>query len=95
MNNYDDPKNVRDCFLVGLTDLYGKLDYVRDAVASYFNQLIDFGVAGIRIDAAKHMWPAVSSTFPFCPISFHLLTFAIGNFEGYCWNASQSQTSIN
>lgn len=61
MNNYGDPENVRNCYLVGLTDLYGELDYVRDAVAGYFNKLIDIGVAGIRIDAAKHMWPAVSA----------------------------------
>ena len=59
VNNYGDPNNVRNCFLVGLTDLYGKLDHVRDAVAGYFNHLIDLGVAGIRIDAAKHMWPEV------------------------------------
>ena len=49
--------------MVGLTDLYGKLDYVRDAVAGYFNHLVDLGVAGIRIDAAKHMWPEVSSKY--------------------------------
>lgn len=39
--------------------MYGKLDYVRDKVAGYFNHLIEIGVAGIRIDAAKHMWPEV------------------------------------
>lgn len=50
---------MRNCYLVSLTDLYGKLDYVRDAVAGYFNHLIQIGVAGIRIDAAKHMWPEV------------------------------------
>lgn len=48
---------MRNCYLVGLTDLYGALDYVRDAVAGYLNDLVDIGVAGIRIDAAKHMWP--------------------------------------
>jgi len=39
--------------------LYGALDYVREKVAGYFNDLIAIGVAGIRIDAAKHMWPEV------------------------------------
>lgn len=58
VNNYGDPNNVRNCYLVGLTDLYGALPYVRDACAGYFNHLIEIGVAGIRIDAAKHMWPA-------------------------------------
>lgn len=59
VNNYGDPNNVRNCYLVGLTDLYGALDYVRNAVAGYFNDLVDLGVAGVRIDAAKHMWPEV------------------------------------
>ena len=59
VNNYGDENNVRNCYLVGLTDLYGALDYVRDAVAGYLNNLVDLGVAGIRIDAAKHMWPLV------------------------------------
>ncbi|XP_032776971.2 alpha-amylase [Daphnia magna] len=58
VNNYAVEENVRNCYLVGLTDLYGALDYVRNAVAGYLNNLVDLGVAGIRIDAAKHMWPA-------------------------------------
>ena len=53
--------NVRNCYLVGLTDLYGATDHVRQQVAGYFNKLVDIGVAGFRIDAAKHMWPQVSS----------------------------------
>lgn len=28
-------------------------------MAGYLNDLVDLGVAGIRIDAAKHMWPEV------------------------------------
>lgn len=59
MNNYNDPDNIRNCYLVGLTDLYGALPYVREKVTGYLNSLIDLGVAGIRIDAAKHMWPEV------------------------------------
>ena len=57
VDNYADPNIVRDCYLVGLADLYGATDYVRDKVAEYFNDLIDLGVAGFRVDAAKHMWP--------------------------------------
>ena len=49
---------MRNCYLVGLSDLYGATDHVRDMVAGYFNDLIDIGVAGFRVDAAKHMWPA-------------------------------------
>ncbi|CAL1534471.1 unnamed protein product [Lymnaea stagnalis] len=57
VNNYGDPKNVRNCYLVGLTDLDGSQAYVQDKVAGYFNHLIEIGVAGFRVDAAKHMWP--------------------------------------
>ncbi|XP_041359720.1 alpha-amylase-like [Gigantopelta aegis] len=57
VNNYADPLNVRNCFLVGLTDLDQSQAYVQDKIAGYFNHLIDIGVAGFRIDAAKHMWP--------------------------------------
>ncbi|XP_075856021.1 alpha-amylase 2B isoform X2 [Microcebus murinus] len=48
---------VRDCRLVGLLDLALEKDYVRSTIANYMNHLIDIGVAGFRIDAAKHMWP--------------------------------------
>ncbi|XP_069131143.1 alpha-amylase-like [Argopecten irradians] len=58
VNNYGDPNNVRNCFLVGLTDLNQNLEYVRDKISGYFNKLIAMGVAGFRVDAAKHMWPA-------------------------------------
>ena len=37
--------------------MYGASDYVRSTVASYLNHLVDLGVAGIRIDSARHMWP--------------------------------------
>lgn len=60
MDNYADANNVRNCFLVGLTDLYGADSYVRAKVTEYLNHLVSLGVAGIRIDAAKHMWPQVS-----------------------------------
>jgi len=33
-------------------------DYVRQKIADYFNDLIQIGVAGFRVDACKHMWPA-------------------------------------
>lgn len=49
---------VRNCRLVGLIDLNQGKEYVRDKISEYMNHLIDLGVAGFRIDAAKHMWPA-------------------------------------
>ncbi len=48
---------VRNCKLVGLPDLLISKDYVTDKIAEYMNRLINIGVAGFRIDAAKHMWP--------------------------------------
>ena len=62
VNDYSNPSNVRNCYLVGLTDLYGNLDYVQNMVAGYFNNLIQIGVAGIRIDAAKHLFCFATNT---------------------------------
>lgn len=59
VNDYSDADNVRNCNLVGLSDLYGADAYVQQAVAGYFNYMVDMGVAGFRVDAAKHMWPEV------------------------------------
>nr|AEI58894.1 amylase [Pteria penguin] len=57
IHNYNDPNEVRNCRLVSLVDLRMSKDYVRDKVAGYLNHMIDIGVAGFRVDAAKHMWP--------------------------------------
>ncbi|KAK7100027.1 alpha-amylase-like [Littorina saxatilis] len=57
VQDYNDPNQVRNCRLVGLADLAMSKDYVRGKVAGYLNHLIDLGVAGFRVDAAKHMWP--------------------------------------
>jgi len=55
--DWDDPIQVRNCMLVGLRDLRGGTTWVRDQTAAYMNKLIGWGVAGFRVDAAKHMWP--------------------------------------
>ena len=57
IHNYNNPNEVRNCRLVSLVDLKMGKDYVRGKVAEYMNKLIDIGVGGFRIDAAKHMWP--------------------------------------
>ncbi|XP_048219733.1 alpha-amylase 2B-like [Perognathus longimembris pacificus] len=57
IESYGDAAQVRDCRLVGLLDLALEKAYVRCKVADYLNHLIDMGVAGFRLDAAKHMWP--------------------------------------
>ncbi|XP_041985036.1 alpha-amylase 2-like [Aricia agestis] len=48
---------VRNCELVGLKDLNQGHEHVRTMIVNFMNKLIDLGVAGFRIDAAKHMWP--------------------------------------
>lgn len=57
INNYSDPFNVRNCELEGLKDLNQTVPWVRDRIVEYLNRLVDMGVAGFRVDAAKHMWP--------------------------------------
>ncbi|XP_049873298.1 alpha-amylase 1-like [Pectinophora gossypiella] len=51
------PERVRNCELSGLKDLNQGSEYVRGMIVGYMNHLIQLGVAGFRIDAAKHMWP--------------------------------------
>lgn len=65
INDYNNAFEVRNCELVGLPDLDQSEEYVRDRVVNFLNKLIDFGVAGFRMDASKHMWPndlSVSNT---------------------------------
>ncbi|XP_034479782.1 alpha-amylase 1 [Drosophila innubila] len=57
ITNYNDPANVRNCELVGLRDLNQGNSWVRDRIVDFLNHLTDLGVAGFRVDAAKHMWP--------------------------------------
>lgn len=57
INNYNVATEVRNCQLLALKDLNLGKDYVRDKISDYLNKLIDYGVAGFRVDAAKHMWP--------------------------------------
>lgn len=48
---------VRNCQLGGLPDLDTGKEYVRTKIAEYLINLLDRGVGGFRIDAAKHMHP--------------------------------------
>jgi len=56
--NYSDAWSIQNCDLSGLNDLKTESDYVRGKIAAYMNDLLSMGVAGFRIDAAKHMPPA-------------------------------------
>ncbi|XP_014211520.1 alpha-amylase B-like [Copidosoma floridanum] len=57
INSYQDPNEVRNCELSGLHDLNQAVPNVRDKIVEFVNRAIDHGIAGIRVDGAKHMWP--------------------------------------
>lgn len=58
INDYNDAYQVRNCDLVGLPDLNQANSWVADRIVEFMNDLISLGIAGFRVDAAKHMWPA-------------------------------------
>lgn len=55
LNNYQSAANVQDCELFSLPDLNTGLAPVRQKIADYLLMLVRLGVAGFRIDAAKHI----------------------------------------
>ncbi|KAJ6606513.1 alpha-amylase [Mycena vulgaris] len=55
VSNYDDAYNVQFCELVNLADLAQEQEAVRIIIAAFLNDLLSLGVAGFRVDAAKHM----------------------------------------
>ncbi|XP_021961755.1 alpha-amylase 1 [Folsomia candida] len=57
IENHQDPVESRNCELGGLRDLNQGISSVREKITAFMNYLIDFGVAGFRIDAAKQIWP--------------------------------------
>ncbi|XP_055837480.1 alpha-amylase A-like [Episyrphus balteatus] len=57
LKDYSNPKEVRNCELEGLKDLDQSKEHVRQKIVAFLNHLIDIGVAGIRVDGCKHMWP--------------------------------------
>lgn len=57
VTNYQDAANVQDCELFGLADLNTGLPAVQQKIAGYLISLAQLGVAGFRIDAAKHIQP--------------------------------------
>ena len=56
IQNYKDLMQVQTCELVGLSDLDTKSEKVQQTILAYLNDLLSLGVAGFRIDAAKHMF---------------------------------------
>ncbi|HMH83287.1 MAG TPA: alpha-amylase family protein [Gemmatimonadales bacterium] len=55
VDNYQSAANVQDCELFSLPDLNTGLPSVRRKIADYLIMLARLGVAGFRIDAAKHI----------------------------------------
>ncbi|MFG3343232.1 carbohydrate-binding module family 20 domain-containing protein [Glycomyces sp. NPDC048151] len=55
IDNYQDRNEVQNCHLVGLNDLDTSQADVRETIAAYLNDLTSIGVAGFRVDAAKHI----------------------------------------
>jgi len=55
LNDYQSAANVQDCELFSLPDLHTGLPAVRQKIADYLLMLARLGVAGFRIDAAKHI----------------------------------------
>jgi len=54
VSDYSNKYNVQHCDLVGLPDLCTSCDYVQKTVSGYLNDMSDIGIAGFRVDAAKH-----------------------------------------
>lgn len=79
ISNYDDANEVRNCRLNFLNDLDHSKENVRERIVDYMNKLVDLGVAGFRIDAAKHMEPkdleAILSRLRFLNIFHGFLPF--------------------
>ena len=55
--DFEDLFELQNCELVNLTDLKTGSESVRLKLAGFLNDLLSVGVAGFRIDAAKHMPP--------------------------------------
>jgi alpha-amylase len=55
IHDYQNRFEVQNCELVDLADLNTGSDFVRGKIAGYMQDLVNLGVAGFRIDAAKHV----------------------------------------
>lgn len=53
--DYGDAEQVQTCELLNLADLDTSSPQVRETIVAYLEDLLALGVAGFRIDAAKHM----------------------------------------
>ncbi|CEM16802.1 unnamed protein product [Vitrella brassicaformis CCMP3155] len=51
-----DPVKIKDCSLLGLPDLKTASPNVRSLQRRVIRELLELGISGFRVDAAKHMW---------------------------------------
>lgn len=66
--DWADVSQVQECELLGLSDLNTSDPKVQEKIVAYLQDLIDLGVTGFRIDAAKHIavsdLTAIKSSLP-------------------------------
>lgn len=55
ISDFSDRRQVQTCELLGLSDLDTSSTKVQQQIIGYLNDLLSLGVAGFRIDAAKHI----------------------------------------
>lgn len=55
VDNYQNKTNIQYCDLLGMPDVCTGCAAVQAKIAAYIARMHDLGIAGIRIDAAKHM----------------------------------------
>jgi alpha-amylase len=55
VTDYGNAENVTQCELVGLADLDTSAEAVQNQLVDYLGELVEMGVTGFRIDAAKHI----------------------------------------
>ena len=81
ISNYRRRIEVQTCELVNLADLATGTEAVRDKIRDYLQGLIDMGVAGFRIDAAKHT-PAsdITAILDGLEGDFYIFQEVIGSF---------------
>eukprot|EP00933_Yihiella_yeosuensis_P081161 TRINITY_DN9470_c1_g1_i1.p1 TRINITY_DN9470_c1_g1~~TRINITY_DN9470_c1_g1_i1.p1 ORF type:complete len:545 (-),score=86.18 TRINITY_DN9470_c1_g1_i1:84-1718(-) len=64
VSDFTNATNVQFCDLQGLPDLCTECEHVQDVLSAYIERLVDLGVKGVRVDAAKHMPPGdISAIF--------------------------------
>jgi alpha-amylase len=79
----DNRNNVLTCRMPGLPDLKTESDYVRGKIADYLKDLLSLGVAGFRVDAAKHMHEDdVAAIFAKVPGDYFVTLEIIANPQG-------------